>query len=256
MAALLRRIRTLETPPPWSLIGALGAVIAAFALIVIGSTLAGLLFGQTPFATLAGWSIGALAMALFVNFTRNRTPQERAALGIGALENAPQTLVITLVLSLGIGILLDLLSIAVTGVASPVAELLLFFGGQPGAPVTVPPGAKLAAWLIGALLLIVFQPIGEELVFRGVLYPALRHGLGAWAGFFMTALFYAVFHLLAYTSQPQNTLAFLWYALLLPFLDALYLNAVRANTRSTRAAIVAHIGLGLFALLRAFVLAG
>lgn len=257
MAALLRRIGTLEHPaPPWGIIAALGTLVAAFALIVIGSTIAGLVFGQTPFSTLAGWSLGAIAMALFVNFTRNRTPQEREALGINALENAPQTLLITLLLSVGVGMALDLLSIAVTGVSSAVPELLPFFGGQPGAAVSVPFSANVAGWLIAALFLVIFQPVGEELVFRGVIYPSMRHNLGAWAGFLMTAVFHAVFHLLAYTSQPQNTLPFLWYALALPFLTALYLNAVRANTRSTRAAIAAHVGLGIFAVLRAFVLAG
>jgi uncharacterized protein len=254
---ILRRIGRLEQPaPPWGVLAAIGTLVGAFALMIVGSTVAGLMFGQTPFSTLAGWSLGAVAMALFVNFTRNRTPQEREALGIGVMENAPQTMFLALLLSIGVGMALDLLSLAVTGVSSPVPELLSFFGGQPGAPVTVSFGRDVAAWLVAILFLVIFQPIGEELVFRGVIYPVMRHNLGAWMGFLMTAVFYGVFHLLAYTSQPQNNFSFLWYGLILPILDGLYLNAVRANTRSTRAAIAAHVGLGIFAVLRAFVLAG
>jgi hypothetical protein len=70
-----------------------------------------------------------------------------------------------------------------------------------------------------------------------------------------TSVFYAVFHLLAYAPPGGSSGALLWYTLILPFLESLFITVVRANTRSTRAAIAAHAGLGLFALLRAFVIA-
>ncbi|MBC8099288.1 MAG: CPBP family intramembrane metalloprotease [Armatimonadetes bacterium] len=251
---LLLRIRTLDPAPPWGIVTALATLVAGFAAIVIGTTLTGLVFGQTALATVGGWSFGIVGIALFVTVTRNRTPIDRDALGLG--EVAVTVLPITLLLGLGVAIALDLLSLLVTGVASPVAPLLVFFGGTPGAPASLPFSADPAAWLIAGLLVVLFQPIGEALMFHGVIYPALRQTLGAWMGFVMTGVFYGVFHLLAYTSSPQTTLPFVWYTLLLPLLSGLYLTAVRAYTKSTRAALAAAVGMGIFALLRALTLAG
>lgn len=259
MAALLRRIGTLDPVPPWGITTAIGFLIAAFALMVISTTITGLVFAQTALATVGGWSLGMVLIALLVTVARNRTPEDGAALGIGIVGGAaiPSRLVLTVILGIAVAITLDLIGLLVTGgIASPVAELLIFFGGTPGTVITTPFSVDPAAWIVVILLLAIFQPIGEELVFRGVIYPALRQGLGAWMGFLMTALFSAVFHLLAYTTQPQSTLPFFWYTFLLPLLDALFLGAVRANTGSTRSAIAAHVGLGLFAVMRALLLAG
>lgn len=253
MATLLKRIGTPEAAPPWGITAALTGFAAAFAAMMIGTTVAALIFGQSALSSLAGWSIGAILLTLFVNFTRNRTPAERQALGLNA-PGIPLPLI--LLLSLGVAITLDLLSLILTGVASPVTELLVLFGSVPGAPVAVAPGNDPLAWLIGGMLLVVFQPIAEALMFRGVIYPALRQTLGPWWGLLATAATASLFHLLAYTTTPQSGFAFTWYALLLPFVDALYLTAVRAATGSTRASLVAHVGLGMFAILRALVLAG
>jgi membrane protease YdiL (CAAX protease family) len=256
MAALLRRISTLDPIPPWGIVTAIGFLIAAFAVMVISTTITGLVFGQTALATVAGWSMGMVLLALLVTVTRNRTPDDGAALGLTRGGDSSR-LILTVLLGIGVAITLDLIGLVVTsGVASPVAHLLVFFGGSPGTTVTTPFSADVGAWIIAILFLVIFQPVGEELVFRGLIYPALRQGLGAWMGFLMTALFSAVFHLLAYTTQPQSTLPFFWYAFLLPLLDALFLGAVRANTGSTRSAIAAHVGLGIFAVLRALLLAG
>jgi membrane protease YdiL (CAAX protease family) len=254
MAALLRRIGTLDPAPPWGIATAIGFLIASFALVIICTTITGLVFGQTVLATVGGWSMAMVLLALLVTVARNRTPEDGAALG---LVGDVSRLVLTVLLGIGIAITLDLISLLVTGgVASPVAELLVFFGGTPGTAITTPFTADVAAWVVAILFLVIFQPVGEELVFRGVIYPALRQGLGAWMGFLITALFSGVFHLLAYTTQPQSTLPFFWYAFLLPLLDALFLGTVRANTGSTRSAIAAHVGLGLFAVMRALLLAG
>lgn len=253
MAALFRRIGTLEPAPPWGIGTALGFLIASFAVIVISTTITGLVFGQTALATVGGWAMGSVLMALMVTVARNRTPEDGAALG---LIGDPARLILVVLLGIAVAITFDLIGLVVTGTASPIAELLVFFGGTPGTVVTTPFTADITAWFVAILLLVIFQPIGEELVFRGVIYPALRQGLGAWMGFIMTAVFSAVFHLLAYTSQPQNTLPFFWYAFILPLLNALFLGAVRANTGSTRSAIAAHVGLGMFAVLRAILLAG
>lgn len=252
MSRFLKRLATLEAPPPWGIGTVITSLLAAIAAIVVGTTLAFMLFGTTALATIAGWAVGMLIIIAFVIISRSR-PDEREALGLGATESA---LPIVLLLSLGVAITLDLVGLAVTGVASPVTELLIFFGGAPGTGVTIPFAADAFAWIVAIMLLVLFQPLAEELMFRGLIYPALRTGLGAWVGFFATAILYAAFHLFTYTTTPQSNFPFTWYVLLLPLLNGLYLTAVRAYTRSTRAAIVAHVGLGIFAILRALVLAG
>jgi membrane protease YdiL (CAAX protease family) len=100
------------------------------------------------------------------------------------------------------------------------------------------------------------QPIGEELVFRGMLFPRLKHALGSWSGYLFTSVIYAVFHLIAYAPAGGGSPALFWYTLAVPFLDSLFITLVRANTRSTRAAMVAHAGIGIFSVLRAYIIAG
>ena len=151
-----------------------------------------------------------------------------------------------------VGVVLDLLSLFVTGTPSVIAEFVPLFNSATGPA----PGANLTTWAMLALLMLIFQPVAEGLVFRGVAYPALRATLGSVPGFLMSALWFGVFHLVAYSTPGPGTLATWWYTLLLPVLAGLYLNGVRAYTGSTRASIFAQMGLGLFFLVRAITLAG
>jgi membrane protease YdiL (CAAX protease family) len=141
----------------------------------------------------------------------------------------------------------DLLSQAVTGDFALAASELMRFRGVP---------VGVFGWVIALLFMVVLQPVAEELVFRGVLFPALRFTLGAWWALVMCAGFHAAFHFLAYPPAADDQTVLLWYGLTLPFLDALVITAVRAYTGSTRAAIVAHAAFGLFAVLKVFFIAG
>lgn len=248
----LKAIGRAEDAPPWSAFYALLSTIAAFAAIVIGTTLTSLLFGQTPLQSVLGYVVGLLLVALFITVTRNRRPEDGAALKLGA---ARLPFVIIFLLALGMGILLDTLSIIATGVYLPPPELFGFFNLSTD-PISVAP-ITLVGWALAIFLMVLVQPVAEELVFRGVAFPALRAALGPWPGFGMTAVFHAVFHLVAYAPPGGGSdFSLVWYTLLLPFLDALFLGWVRAYTGSTRAAMVAHAGLGAFLVMRAFIFAG
>lgn len=249
---LMTRLSREEPAPTWGLAAAVGYVIGAFAAVVVGTTLTSSIFGDQPTTFIIGWSVAMILVALVITVTRNRTPQDGEALRIGETR-AP--LPIVLLLSLGVAILFDLISLIVVDTPWPVPELLHYFNTNVSPMRVLDVGVM--AWILAVLFMVVFQPIGEELVFRGVVFPSLRANLGVWSGFFITAVFHAVFHLVSYApSGGGGNFALTWYSLILPFLNGLYITGVRAYTGSTRAAIAAHAGIGLFLVLRALFFAG
>lgn len=248
------RIAQLEPAPPWGMLSAVATVIAMFAAMVIGTTIAvTLLVGQDAASSVAltltqrpdvlpvGWIIGSILTVAFV-WSGRRRDADRSAL---RLNVSALPLPFLLLLGVGFAILLDLISLAVTGQFLPTPELHYVAFGD----------ATIGAWTAAVLLLVLAQPITEELVFRGILFPALRAATGAWAGLFLTALLYGTFHLLTYT-PPQEGLVGVWYGLLAPLLAGLVIGGVRAYTGSTRAAIIMHVGFGIFAILKALTISG
>jgi membrane protease YdiL (CAAX protease family) len=246
---LFQRIARPEPVPPWNVVYAAGAVIGAFAAVLIGTTVGTLFGAQTPFTVVLSWIVGMALIVLYLMLARNRTAADSRSLALG--DPLPRWLLLIL-FSFGVGAVLDLLSLFVTGTPSVVAEFVPLFNQ----PAELEIGASVPTWIMLVLLLAVFQPVAEGLVFRGVAYPALRATLGPVPGFLMSAAWFGIFHLVAYSTPGPGTWATWWYTLLLPIAAGLYLNAVRAYTGSTRASIVAQAGLGLFFVVRALTLAG
>lgn len=238
MTSLIQRISTLEPAPPWSFFAAVNTVFVALVAVIAGSLIALTLLGGQEFDTLAAWLIGLTLAGIFV-WTSRRAPEDRAALRLGETRSR---LLIVLLFSLGMAIAVDTLAMLASGQFLPAVELGSFYGTSPG----------ILTWILALILMLIVQPVAEELVFRGVFYPAARQTMGAWGGFVVCALVYALFHYLAYSSPTSS----IWYALVAPLLSGLVITGVRASSGSTRAAIVAHIGFGLFALLKLFVLPG
>ncbi len=241
---MIRKLSRPEPQPPWSFPGAIAAIIAMFAALVIGTTLAQTVLDDSPAALLTGWSVGMILTVAFVLITRRRTPEDERALAIGPTRSR---LPIVLLFGLGAGIALDLVSQAVTGEFNLASSELLTLSAE---------GATIAGWVIAFLFMGLLQPVGEELVFRGMLYPAVRHVLGTWSTLLMVAGFHAAFHFAAYTPVADDRTIFVWYGFVLPLLDALVITGVRAYTGSTRSAIMAHAGIGLFMVLKVLVVAG
>lgn len=239
--SLFARIATLEPAPPWGVGAALVTAVVAFILIVAATTIALVWLEGQPYAELAGWTLAGLIVILYVLQTRRR-PEERAALRLGA-GGIPLPFV--MFLCLGFALLFDLISLAITGEFLPSPELLT---------ANLRAGGALS-WLFAIGFMLLAQPIAEELVFRGVAFPALRTAFGAWGGLVACAGLYAVFHLLAYPPNYTNVSAVtpLWYGLALPFLDGLIISAVRGYSGSTRAAMAAHAAFGLFAVVKLLV---
>jgi membrane protease YdiL (CAAX protease family) len=251
---LFTRINTPETPLPWGIVAALGAVVVSFAAVVIGTFIAFELLNDRQYTLLIAWTLGAFITIIFV-FVRFAKPEERAVLrlGLNSTEGtaAIQQLFLMLLIGVGLSVALDVITGRVTRLFLPEPELLRLYTDvtlyqQPVQAIT---------WIVAVAFMVIAQPIAEELVFRGVLLPSLRQVTGAWPGYILSVILYAVFHTLAF-SQAGSGLNSLWYGQIVPFIAGLIFGAVRLYTGSTRAAILAHVGFGLFAIVKMLTLAG
>ena len=219
------------TAPPWSLPRALLAILSLLAALALGALPALLLTNGAPWAALAGWSAGA-ALVLFA--LRARYRRHGASL---PLEPGGTPAALALLTGVAAALFLDTLTLAAGGgLATP--ELAGLAAGAPGA----------VAWLAAALYLLLLQPLAEGLVFRGLLQPALQARSSRRLALLLTALAWALFHLLAYTGAPAGADS---AALIISRLAlGLLLCILRARNVSARASIVAHVGINLFFLLR------
>ena len=82
--------------------------------------------------------------------------------------------------------------------------------GSPGAPSTVTAIATFAAIAVAA-------PIGEEIAFRGYLFPALTRWRGPWIAALLTALLFGAAHVLVYPLVFLPALAFFGFGACLLF---------------------------------------
>jgi membrane protease YdiL (CAAX protease family) len=239
---MLKRIGQVEAAPPWGLFGAINTTFVPLVAVVAGTFIALALIGEPiEVVTLAAWVIGAAISIAYVRATRQKS-DEQAALRLGTLTSR---LLIFLLLGIGMAIVVDIIALAATRQFLPAPELAGLFAIRDSVNILI--------WLVAIVFMLVLQPVADELVFRGVFFPVARQVMGAWGGLVVSAMVYALFHYLAYpypTSEPAGV----WYALVSPVLVGLILGSIRANTGSTLAAIVAHAGFGLFALLKLIVL--
>jgi membrane protease YdiL (CAAX protease family) len=179
----MARLGRVDFTPPWTIGSAALAVVFAFAVIIIGTTAAYVWLGDSSTTPVVGWIFGCLLMALMIWQTRSG---ERDALYM----NSSQTpLPLIMLIGLGAAIAIDIIGLALTRAFLPAPELLdLNLGALSAGEI-----------LVAALFMVVAQPLGEELVFRGVALPAFRSTLGAWGGLIVSAVAYGVFHWVAYT---------------------------------------------------------
>ena len=250
---MLKQIARLEPAPPWSFYTALGTLVGLFLSMVIGAGVAQVFFGNDPITPIFGWTVGAALAIIFVLFTRRRTVEDVAALRLEANDNS--RLPIVALFCVGMAVTIDVIALGITGDFWTTPELFSLFAintDNTFAALDV----SVIAWVIAFIFMVFMQPIAEELVLRGVVFPAARSTLGTWTGFFMVVVLHTLFHVLAYLSIAPTDPTRIFYAILVPFLDALVITAVRAYTQSTRAAIVAHAAFGAFMVLKALTLTG
>lgn len=227
---LFKRLGQAESPaPPWGLGTALLMIVIATLTMIIGTFITLSLQPNAPHALILGWTLGGIVTVIY---TLSSLRQHRDTL---RLDGNYTRLYLVLLFSIGMALLIDTINL-ISGPATTVsAELSLLAGTQPG----------VFAIFVAAIFMLVVQPLSEELIFRGVLFPAARQVMGGWLGWLVSGAASGVFHLVMYTSTESVTQGFIF-----PMLMGLTLGMIRAYTHSTRAAIVAHAGFGLFALLK------
>jgi membrane protease YdiL (CAAX protease family) len=246
----MKRIAAAEPTPPWSLSGAIGAMLASFLAIIIGSAIS-IIIGDSQYSLLLGWSIGAGLVIVFIWITR-RSARYWSALWNGAEAtkanaSTTQNIFWYLLIGVGLAIALDLIGRAVVGLIIPDPEFLNLFSyvqlyGQPVMGIS---------WILVILFMVVLQPLAEGLVFQGLLLPSLRATMTSWPGFILSAVAYTMFHFVAY-QQPSiaSTTAIIWISIAQPLISGLIFGAVRVYTGSTRAAILTHVAFGAFAVVK------
>lgn len=235
MQNFIQQLRTPEPAPPWGLLNALGIVVGAFIMTaLVGGVIASTFAAQGAAALLIGWSVGGALTVMLVLITR-RDDDARAAL---RLAESSLPLLIAFGVGLGVAVTLDLIAIPILGEVRRPPELLALTAG-----------AGVITWGFALVFMLAVQPLAEELVFRGVLFPALREAQSITVAVIVSAAFYGIFHQLVYTA-PRDGFGGFWYGLAEPTLVGVVLGLVRGATGSTRAAVAVHVGVGAFALIK------
>jgi len=240
MQALLQRIRQPEAAPPWSLTWAIATVVLAFLFCAfVGSAVAVTLTGAAPnTAVVYGWALGGLlTIAVVLIGQRGRLS------GLRLRGQFP--VLIAFGVGLGAAVTLDLLAALFAGRVIEPPETARLIGG-----------ASVLLWVVTGLFVVVIQPVAEEIVFRGTLYPALRDAQNVWAAILVSGLMYGLFHQVLYTYATPDVAFAWWYTLVEPVAVGITLSILRAATQSTGAALAAHVGVGTFALLKTLLISG
>lgn len=134
----------------------------------------------------------------------------------------------------------------VTALASDGLSLLL---GKPIVPPEYRPlFANPASGAAFGLFTVVVPPVVEEVVFRGVLYPALASLYGQFGGILLSAVAFGLVHVFTYGLD--------WYVIMLTTLTGLVLAALRAYTGSLWPCIAAHAAGNAYASLEGLLLPG
>jgi len=239
---IFSRIQQPERAPVWSALSSI-LFVAAYGVVWIAAQALAVTLTGGDFATPsdAAQALGALLAALLIGIVVVQWVRQRVgenwwmALHLEMSQTLP--LFVCLLIGLAGAWAIDLLG------------LLLHLKGVQ----VVPPafGALLSGqlsigWIVAALTALLVQPVGEELLMRGLLYPSLAARAGNLGAIALTSLIGVV--LSAVLAGPLP-----WYALIQPALMNLLITTLRADTRSTETVIVARSMFGLFFVLTALV---
>jgi membrane protease YdiL (CAAX protease family) len=232
-------------PPPWSLFEAgLAFGVLLIGLLLIGTVIAANLSPDnatlTPQGQVIGWLVGLTLAAAFVLVRWRSSTEKFAALRlVGITAQSERSLVLVFMLGIGMGLTANLsAALGSNGHFETIAPLQGIYTSF-----------ALPSVLLGSLFALIVQPAAESLIFFGVIQPRLRATCGAYGGLLLTAVLYAATYYLVYGVRAGVVLNPFWYGFVAPLICGLTLGVVRVWLRSTRAALVAHVGAGVVAVL-------
>jgi hypothetical protein len=242
-----QRLQAAEPAPLWSLTSAGLFCLALIVVFIAGQAIAVTLTGgnlASPSATSIplGIAIACIVNTIVVlQWVGRRVNKGTAAQALRLQPTAQPPLFVIILMGLGGAYLIDLIGV-----------LTNLKAGQ-----TVPPAFDnlrdpnvFGWWALAAVVIIVIQPIGEEITFRGLLYPSVAARFGNLASIILTTLVYTLFNAMIFGQGIA------WYIVIQPLLMALWVGIIRAYTQSTRLAMVGRAMFGLFFVLSALILRG
>jgi membrane protease YdiL (CAAX protease family) len=199
------------SPRPWKLEAVLRLALGVFACFFVGLLLVALLEGgvrdKSP-VTIRQIIVSALlfqgAIVVFVwRFVREHEMSWASAFG---LRNAK-------IYAVALGVLASCLFLPVGGMLQRISLVTL---EQMGIETTVQSAVEALhhagqgpGLLAFVLITVVVAPLGEELLFRGVLYPAIKHAGFPQAAWWGTSLLFAAIHFNLPTFVPLLLLSLL-----------------------------------------------
>ncbi|MHB8627594.1 MAG: CPBP family intramembrane glutamic endopeptidase [Aggregatilineales bacterium] len=238
---VFQRLQAPERAPTWSAVSGILFVLAYGVVWIAAQALAVTLTGgNLAIPSDAAQALGALVASLLIavvviQWVRRRVPKDwQTALHLETSHTLP--LFMCLLIGLAGAWAIDLLGI-----------LLHLKGGQ-----VVPPafgalsGQLSVGWIAAAVTALLAQPIGEELLMRGLLYPSLAARAGNLGAIALTSAIGVILSTLLAGPLP-------WYALIQPALMNVLITGLRVHTQSTQMAIVARSMFGLFFVLTALI---
>ncbi|MBI3965027.1 MAG: CPBP family intramembrane metalloprotease [Chloroflexi bacterium] len=227
-------------PPPWrwyDLVGVLvGGLILSFA-VSVPLALVTLALADNPAAAsldpnspilFAGGAILQTLSFLVVTWVvlRGRQAPLLASLGFDRLGRWPLWLV--LVVAVGVALLSDLLSLLAHQPLQP-PEFAAIYADRRGWPLLL-----VGVGLVG--------PLGEEILFRGLLYRTLASRFGVWTAIALVVVFFTVIHVTTYGANA--------WALIQVGIGAIALTLVRAWTGSLVPSTAMHATLNVYSTLQ------
>lgn len=181
-------VRAAPGPPGfwWRVLSPPGAVVLAFVVLVVASLVLYAFLGDEAAGTLAV-TIGSLAIVLFGLALRSRLPAHEQRLTT-ALKHS-RTGAVLMGMNVGLGLVITSVVIILLGtlVDPGLADRL------EQEPVDIGPGVWGAVLTVFSL--VVLAPLGEELLFRGLLLRGLVRRLRFWWSALITSAVFATAHI-------------------------------------------------------------
>ena len=249
--SLSTRLLATEAPPPWGQLTAISIFVISILCFIIAAvlTLPSGLAGATLAEHWLALNIGALLSIIFL-ILRMRNPGYRGAL---RFSHPPVSLNLLYFIAWGLllSFSLDLLGQILTGRILPPLELIDTFALRAE--------LSLVSLFLAILFMMLGQPVVEETLLRGILYPAMRARLrgnyGLLVAIISNALVHTILHNALYGGLGNSAdIVQYWLVIIWPLLAGLAFTIARVMSQSTLVAVLVHAGASAGALLKVFLL--
>lgn len=189
--------REARHAPPgfaWRVFSPIGAVVLAFALLIVGAGVLSLFdLSDDSVGAILAFGTGLLLLLFAIGLWR-RLPDHERRLAVARPESLRRTL--GLGTGMGVVVIIGAAIILLTGSAiDPVVERRLEEVEEIGT----------APWqlVLMVIALVVFAPLGEELLFRGLLLRGLVRRMRFWPAAMLSSALFAAAHADAYLLWPR-----------------------------------------------------